>query len=821
MAEAIGPVFTGGFEQVVKSDAKGSYTILFLPDKNNQELQNARQAPVYYYLPREIRIAQKPGTGDYKFSLIHFVGQVGGSESNSDIEAGGVFAVTLTSALPDDVLEQAQNELLERFRGKDDRYWGWRSNVAPMFRPIPVMANQTAITNLAPTSEGLPPAPAPATDQQPGEPRSLVTLRSSLNPDQTVLHGRNFVAPRNVDVWYWRLQGQGAGAIVPTGEYSFSGLVGSIPAAILWQGFHGVYSPIVITQLLKLKLWSQSISLTIDCDWTQVYAHFSTHVKGGSWIWHADIKAAFNYLVQRDIIRVHLMIDGTAPDADKLRDEVNKRKEMILQRFLEIAKQTIFDQQPAKPEPAAASGGGGIFGWGVAVSLKAQLDTTRLNQHYEEVVDEQYLHEHANSSALEGFFNEIKADPANEKKYFTTVYLDDWEQKITRIARPIANWRSDADKWVGDPVDSLAIQIGYPSAGGDIQWTSHLFTRNDEADTARWQMRTSRKRAEDVARPPSGTGANGQQTSWTPDMTFVKRQILLQEPPGEDESQFFRAIVERNIIDLDPAGNGTLTNNNILEVRADSAGKLEVGPIMLNVALDDPKQFVEVTFQAKGNKTDGTPRNPIKLRWQYEDQKQSRYWEIFTGQADFIPNFSYQVRVVVQGSLFSEGMEWTGPWVDTSGNGPLIVRVPHSDGPTVTSKNMLPSMLAANSAAFTDQSDSGAPFSAAAGADITSNGHSVLSGGLRPVPIGPPPMVSPGAPRSVATVRGSVMGFGLAPAEGSSSGADIKSLRSGVNGNGNHETPEHGAAPAGRGGAVETGSEVGELELLPGGWITK
>lgn len=820
MAEAIGPVFTGGFVQVVKNDAKGSYTILFLPDKNNQELQNARQAPVYYYLPREIRIAQRPSTGDYKFSLIHFVGQVGGPESNNDIEAGGVFAVTLTSALPDDVLEQAQNELIERFRGDGDRYWGWRSNVTPMFRPIPVMANQTAITNLAPTAEGLPPAPTtPTTDPQPGETRSLLNLRPSPNVERMMVHGRNFVAPRNVDVWYWRLQGQGAGAIVPTGEFSFSGLVGSIPAAILWQGFHGVYSPIVITQLLKLKLWSQSISLTIDCDWQQVYAHFSTHVQGGAWIWHADVKAAFNYLTQRDIIRVHLMIDGTAPDADKLREEVNKRKEMILQKFLEIAKQTIFDAQPKRPEPAAASGGGGIFGWGVSVALKAQVDFTSLKQHYEEIIDEQYLHEHANSSSLEGFFNEIKADPANEKKYFSTIYLDDWERNVTRIARPIANWRNDAQKWVGDPIDSLAVQIGYPSENGDIRWTSHLFTPNDATDTNRWEMRTSIKRLEDVARPPSGTGANGQQTAWTPDMTFVKRQILLQEPPGEDESPYFRAFVERNIIDIDPAGNGTMTNNNILEVRADAAGKLEVGPIMLNVVLDDPKQFVEVTFQANGNKADGTPRNPTRFRWQLDDQRESRYWEIFTGQPDFLTNFRYQVRVVVQGSLFSEGMEWTGPWVDASGNGPLMVRVPHSDGPAVTRKSMLPSMLAANSEAFANQLGSSSQPVTAGG--TTLNGNGTMAGGLGSVPIGPPPAITSGNSRNAEATRASVRGFQLAPTEGNGSNRGIRSLRNGKNGNGDHDLIDPNNETVNRDMIGESMDESNELELLPNGWVTE
>jgi hypothetical protein len=30
----------------------------------------------------------------------------------------------------------------------------------------------------------------------------------------------------------------------------------------------------------------------------------------------------------------------------------------------------------------------------------------------------------------------------------------------------------------------------------------------------------------------------------------------------------------------------------------------------------------------------------------------------------------------VKGSLFTKGMEWTGPWVKSIGNGPLIISVP-------------------------------------------------------------------------------------------------------------------------------------------------
>src|SRR5262245_49602919 len=40
MADAVGPVFTGGFESFVIDDASGEqYTITYLPDRNNNQLR--------------------------------------------------------------------------------------------------------------------------------------------------------------------------------------------------------------------------------------------------------------------------------------------------------------------------------------------------------------------------------------------------------------------------------------------------------------------------------------------------------------------------------------------------------------------------------------------------------------------------------------------------------------------------------------------------------------------------------------------------------------------------------------------------------------
>ncbi|AGF98402.1 hypothetical protein MmTuc01_3145 [Methanosarcina mazei Tuc01] len=65
---------------------------------------------------------------------------------------------------------------------------------------------------------------------------------------------------------------------------------------------------------------------------------------------------------------------------------------------------------------------------------------------------------------------------------------------------------------------------------------------------------------------------------------------------------------------------GTPTTDNVLEVRADSAGKLEVGPIDIDVVLQDNTQVVTVEFKASGHKHDGSERPVVRFQWKFDDQ---------------------------------------------------------------------------------------------------------------------------------------------------------------------------------------------------------
>lgn len=708
MADPIGPVYEGNIEEFVVTEGGNTYRILYLPDKNNAELQREGKSPYYYWMPKEIRIARNSNTGDYKFHLLHFVG-VQSEDANVAVEgerevAGGVLSVTTTAEPPGGVLEKSHEQLRQKFRGSDNRYWGWRTPAAPKFGVMPIADSRMSISNLSPLSDGTVPVPestaagttpvtaptttgettggtattgAPGGGAAPGAGAPGTTSKSRF-----VLAPRMKTMPRTVnerdmsqeasslDAWFVKMDGQGPGSIDPAGEHAFTALLGSYPTAILWQGFKGAYSPVSVTQSMKIKVWSENIHLRIRGEWDRIFQHFSAHAKARKWWFSADIKAEFNSLVINGGITVELMIDGTSPTADEMREKINQRIDMILDKFMKQAEKRIFEPAPPEVEPAEASTGGwlsGLFGGGAGLALKYRRDEQHLNLEYEESINERFILPHTISSTLEGFYNEIKKDASSERKYFTTLYLDDWDRKVSRIVKPVVNWPDPAQKWVGEPVAFLSCQIGYPNTHGEIQWTGQLFQAGEEQT---WRPGISMKAKSDVVNPPAG---------WEPSMTFVKRKVHFLEPPGENENPYMRAFVEKNEVDLDPAELGTLTDEITLEIRADAVGKLEVGPIFTNVELENSKQFIEVSFRALGKTHDGQDRQITRFAFTYEDQNTPRYWEIFTGQPDFVPQYQYQVRVVVKGSIFSKGMEWTGPWVDMQGNGPIMVSVPTQD----------------------------------------------------------------------------------------------------------------------------------------------
>ncbi len=700
---ASGPTMAGGTQPIVKE----GYELLYLPDVHNDALQREGKAPVYYYLPNYVHIARKNGQpdGDFMFNLIRFAGLENatgdGSAAASTQVAGGVLTFTVTSAPPDSVLQASQQQIIDQYNASSDFFWGIRTQMRPLFRPVPIVANYTSVSNVAPLPNGEIPAIAPDGPRAAGAPPMIrgYTTPPSRSYPRTVKATRDGATSSSLAPWFWQMQGQGNGSIDPGGQNAYSALLGAYPTAIVWQAFHGAASPIVVFQNLKIKMWAPLVEISIRGRWRRVFEHFSAAVHA-HYLWaSADIKAEFNKMRTNGDIEVIVSIDPTIPGGAAIQQAVDKKTDLVFQKFMEQAQKMIFEPPMPQVQAAEASSGGGL--WGVGVALKWRRDETDLELNYHEKQEFAYLQDTTISSSLEGMAGEIQLDPNAEKKYFLSVYLDDWPRKIGRIAKPIVNWAQPDKNWVGDPVAFASVQIGYPNTSGEIMWDGTTFQKTDPVDRS-WNYAMTQKPLADVANPPAG---------WAPDQTFVKRKIHLLEPPDATANPFVRVQIDRNEIDLDPDPSGTLTNDIAIEVRADSAGKLALGPISLGRVLDDSRQTVEVLMEATDNRGQPGPREGVRFQWNLNDQDTPRFWSIYTGDPDLRAFFRYKVRVVVKGSLFTDGMEWEGPWTATSGNGPLIVSVPKPTDPGVVQRE-LPSFLTAASTpppAKTNGYASGAP----------------------------------------------------------------------------------------------------------------
>ena len=712
---ALGPTLAGGMQPIVEDGLE----LLYLPDINNDQLQREGKPAVFYYLPNYVHIARKGGAenGDFKFNLIRFAGvqtgdtTVGMAEGTSREVAGGVLTFTATSAPPDRVLQISQQKIMDQGAGnsKSDIFWGIRGP-KPIFRPAIITSNITTISNVSPiANKGVPALVSRGRGRAP-----TYRVVPSAAPAQLPVRTRDGEPPdASLDAWYWQMQGQGNGSIDPSGENAYSALIGAYPTAILWEAFHGVSSPIVVTQALKLKVWSPVVELRIHGDWSKIFDHFSAALHA-HYLWASvDIGVEINNMRANGTLDVDVKVDQTLPGADKMAEMIDKRTDLILTKFMEQAQKVIFDPPQPTVEPAKASNTGGF--WGVGLALKKRHDETHLTLDYHETRQFAYLQDHTISSSLEGMYDEIKRDPTAEKKYFLTVPLDDWPRKLARVFKPVVNWATQ-------PVAFVDCQVGYPSTQGDIQWQGHSFQKSD-GDDANWRTAITQKAKADVANAPQG---------WEPDKTFIKRTIHMKEPDDIFTNPFVVNQIDQNEIELDPGPTGTPMNDNIYEIRADSAGRLAVGPIGLGASLTDASQVVEVTLDPTNADGKSLGREQVKFRWLFADQDQQRFWSIFTGDPAFRPFYRYKVEVTVKGTLFQKGQAWEGPWQQASGNGPITISVPLPDSPGVVTKEMPPLMMVN---AKGEKSPAGAPVKTRAEPEIPTRG--ISNWGYTPAPSEP------------------------------------------------------------------------------------
>jgi hypothetical protein len=518
-----------------------------------------------------------------------------------------------------------------------------------------VRSNVAAISSLAPNSPAID-AATPVEDEGSSIERSLLTKRG-------IRHDRDLRSTSNLDLWAVQLDGTGPGSITG-GENAYGGLLGAIPSELVWAAMHGNASPFFVSQTLMIPMATPVVELTIKGHWKKIFDHFSAQATGGIAFFSADVSVELETLRRSGDIEVEMVVDQTVPGAEAIASQLEKTKSLVTEKFIELAKETIFAPVPPVEAAKARKKAGW---WNLGVALKVVKKKEFVDLEYRESQVWKYNRQDVISSTLEGLRREIAGDEEASKKYFHLVSLGDLNRKLRRIVRPVANWRDPDIAWSGDPVSGLGIEFGYPNTRGEITWKGTQFAAaggNDQSWEPEWVQLTR----DEVANPPSG---------WEPGRTLVRRKVILDQSTSALTDPMNRVIVERDVVDIDPAP--TFSDEMSVDIRADNAGVLEVGPIQLGVVLEGNTQVVEVSIRPLGRTHDGMEREVVKFSFTGDDQDQPRRLKIFTGDPTYEPAYEYQVRVITKGTLFSEGMEWGhGPdtWLTGLGNGPLTVSVP-------------------------------------------------------------------------------------------------------------------------------------------------
>ena len=624
----IGPYYGPNKLLIVQNDEDGNaYQLNIFPDLFNDELRKAGKPLAFYYLPDSPRMARYEN-GDCMFHFTKFAGVLTADDniavaSPGQVEvAGGVLAFTSTLKIPDSVIQNAMDELKHEIKNNpryntDKRFMMGDADVQIDLGVVPIVDNVVDISNL-----------------------SMENLKdpNSQRPDNP---------------WKWEMQGEGKGTINTVGNNAYTAMVGQYPAQLVEAGFHGASSPIFVRNALKHKFYTGAFKASIHGDWSAIFNHFSTDIKG-SYFWvKGDVQAAFNSAVKDGTIKKTITIDNEVltPEQEK---NYEAQVDKTFDKFLDIAQKTILDPAPPKIENAKAADPGPV---GVSFALKFEHDESHLTLDFEEEINETYIKDNVISAHMMGFYEKLQGNKDEEKKYFDVVHLEEGFRKIHVIATARAYW-PDANGNGGDPIDQLVLEVGYPDSSGAIVYkNSGLYM--DNIGAAKSTSLT----------PAIWTKENPhrilifdfeRQTNLPPEkqnIIYIKRQVRFQEKPSVEVPDRTLRFDEEQ------------TTEHSIEVKADALGKLSVGPVELDTKLDE-RVKVMVTFR-KAN------RNPETMRFTADNTKEPQFFEAWTKDPADAVNWSYQVTMMYESKVAGvPAITYNGAEIPMAGSAPLIVQVP-------------------------------------------------------------------------------------------------------------------------------------------------
>jgi hypothetical protein len=608
---ARGPLWGVNSIQVGYDDHGMPHTLQIYPDICNDDLRNSGKPMRFYIMPNSVRMA-KSDQNKYLFHFTKFAGVLTqdsniGTKGQEEV-AGGALSFTSTLELPPGVLESVTDQIKEKIKRdttlNTHPLFMFRQDEPPTFDLgfTPVEENEVAISNL--------------------------TLNDLADPSKQ---------PTD-DHWLWRMQGQGKGSLDPNGTNACSAMVGQFPAALIEAGFKGDTAPIYVQNALKLRFYTPSVTITVRADYQKIFDAFSSNTKYKDDWTQANIHRSFEENNLWGFCTTKI-IYGDAELTDKQKEVYDDMAQKAKDRIMDNVKKFIFDPQPPTVQQAEAAATHsvdhhsflGIFSWstdsdnGYSYAINRKFQASSINMEDQIVIQGPYFKTTVVSGDMKGFFQEIKQDPGAEKEYFDFVNLGDAFKKIHVIATSRAYWLDDQGN--GDPLDKLSISVGYSDKNGVIQY------RN----SGRYYDNLSKKLSDDFA-----------PAIWTKDdkdRVFVFDFAVDDNVPKEQRNQVSikRTVtykederVKINADNMVVIPDETTTDTQI-EVRANSVGHLNVGPVYLAADLNK-HMLVEVTCKKDGF-------DPTTLMFMQANAADRRRFELWTNESTVAIKWSYKVKV--------------------------------------------------------------------------------------------------------------------------------------------------------------------------------
>lgn len=638
---AAGPLFGVNFVEVAVDVNGQSQTLQIFADICNDDLRAAGKPMHFYIMPNSVRMARND-QGKYAFHFTKFAGVLTqdsniGTKGQEEV-AGGVMSLTSTLQLPPGVIESAKDQITAKIKANADLkshpLFTFEAQPSANFELgfVPIEENQVAVSNLS-LEDVSDPAKQPADDK-----------------------------------WLWRMQGEGLGSLDPDGTNACTAMVGQFPAALIEAGFKGDSSPIFIHNALKLRFRTPSVRITVKADYQKIYDAYSSNTKYKDDWTQLNIHRAFEENNLAGFCKTTIMYgeqELTEKDKQVYTDMAQQAKSMIM----ENVKKFIFEKQTAPVATAEAAATASqqrvedysLF-WGLyshystvasdegySYALNTKFDASTL--HLEDVTEIQgpYFKTTVVSGNMKGFFEEIHASDA-AKEYFDFVNLGDAFKKIHVIATSRANWPDEQGN--GDPLDKLAISVGYSDKDGVVQY------RN----SGRYYDNLSKKLSDDF-----------KPAIWTKDdkdTVFVFDFAVDDNVPAAKRNQI--SIARRVTYKMDERVKvnpdneiripDETTTDTQIEVKASVLGHLKVGPIYLAADLNKHMQ-VQVTFAKDGFE-------PVTRMFTFDNASVKQDFQLWTAESTLAVGWSYKVKVIYKSFGPLAAIEYEGDVVNMTGSFP-------------------------------------------------------------------------------------------------------------------------------------------------------